>query len=244
MEQNVLITGASGGIGRAIALAAARENRNLILCFNKNEAAVKELAIACEQKGSRCLSVRADVTSEQQVLALFAKAESAFGAVNVLINNAGLAHWGLLQDMTADQWDLLFAVNVRACFLTSKCALPAMIRAGFGRIVNIASMWGQVGASCEVAYSAAKGALISMTKALAKEAGPSGITVNCISPGLIDTPMNAALSAEAAAALIEETPVGRIGTPEDVASAVNFLISPETSFVTGQVIGINGGFVV
>lgn len=244
MKHNILITGASGGIGAAIAQMLAADGHNLILCYHQKEAAARETMARCNEKGSRCILKQADVSNEIQVKDLLEVAQTQFGPVDIVVNNAGISRWGLLQDMTAEEWDRLFAVNVRSCFLTSKYALPAMVRAGFGRIINISSMWGQVGASCEVAYSAAKGAIISMTKALAKEVGPSGITVNCIAPGIIDTPMNAAFTPEVIASLKEETPLGRIGTPEDVASMVKYLVSPEASFITGQVIGVNGGFVI
>lgn len=244
MKHNILITGASGGIGAAISQTLAADGHNLILCYHQKEAAAQETLARCNEKGSCCILKQADVSNEIQVKALLEAAQDRFGPVDILINNAGISRWGLLQDMTAEEWDRLFAVNVRSCFLTSKYALPAMVRAGYGRIINISSMWGQVGASCEVAYSAAKGAIISMTKALAKEVGPSGITVNCIAPGVIDTPMNAAFTPDVIAELREETPLGRIGTPEDVASMVKYLVSSEASFITGQIIGVNGGFVI
>ncbi len=242
MKHNILITGASGGIGAAISQKLAKDEHNLILCYHKNEAAAQKIAAQCTEKGSHCILKQADVCCEDQIKALIEDVLDKTGPIDILINNAGISHWGLLQDMTAEEWDTLFAVNVRSFFLTSKYILPTMIRAGSGHIVNISSIWGQVGASCEVAYSATKGAIIAMTKALAKEAGPSGITVNCVAPGVIDTPMNAAFTREAIEALKEETPIGRIGTPEDVASMVKYLVSPEASFITGQIIGVNGGY--
>lgn len=244
MNYNILITGASGGIGAAIARKFAEDGHKLILCYNKNEHSALEIYNHCIEKGGDCLLKQCDLSCENQVKALIEEAEAQLGPINIVINNAGISHWGLLQDMSSEEWDKLFAVNVRSCFLTCKYTLPAMVRSSFGRIINISSMWGQVGASCEVAYSASKGAVIAMTKALAKEAGPSGITVNCIAPGVIDTPMNAAFSPETIAELKEETPVGRIGAPEDVASMVKYLVSPEASFITGQIIGINGGFII
>lgn len=244
MKHNVLITGASGGIGAAISRKLAKDEHNLILCYYKNELAAQTIAAQCTEKGSHCLVKQADLCCENQIKALIEDVHNQIGPIDILINNAGISYWGLLQDMTAEEWDTLFAVNVRSFFLTAKYILPSMIHSGYGRIVNISSMWGQIGASCEVAYSATKGAIIAMTKALAKESGPSGITVNCVAPGVIDTPMNAAFTQEAIADLESETPVGRIGTPEDIASMVKYLVSPEASFITGQVIGVNGGFVV
>ena len=244
MKHNILITGASGGIGAAISRSLAEDGHNLILCYHKNEASAQKIAAQCTERGSYCILEQIDVRCENQVKALIEDVQTKVGPIDILINNAGISHWGLLQDMTTEEWNMLFAVNVRSCFLTSKYILPSMIHSGFGRIINISSIWGQVGASCEVAYSATKGAIIAMTKALAKEAGPSGITVNCVAPGVIDTPMNAAFTQEAMDELKGETPVGRIGTPEDVAFMVKYLASPEASFITGQIIGINGGFVI
>lgn len=244
MKNTVLLTGASGGIGSAIAKVLAGSDFNLILCGNSNGEKVRALAEECTNRGSLCLAAQADLSQEKQVEDLFKKAVCEFGEVDMIINNAGISWWGLITDMTAEQWDRLFQVNVRSCFLTAKYGLPAMIQKKFGRIINIASMWGQVGASCEAAYSATKGAVIALTKALAKEVGPSGITVNCIAPGVIDTPMNASLSPETLQTLQGETPVNRLGQPQDIAFMVKYLLSSQASFITGQVIGINGGMVI
>ena len=166
-----------------------------------------------------------------------------FGSADILINNAGIAQQKLFTDITDDDFTRMFDINVRGVFNCCRAALPYMIHKKHGRIINISSMWGVCGASCEVHYSASKAAVIGMTKALAKEVGPSGITVNCIAPGLIDTPMNANLSKETINELCEETPVGRIGTPEDIANAALFLASDSSSFITGQVLGVDGGFI-
>ena len=163
---------------------------------------------------------------------------------DALVNNAGVAHIGLFTDMTEEQWDALFAVNVKGAFNVTQAVLPSMISQGSGAIVNVSSMWGEVGASCEVAYSAAKAALIGMTKALAKEVGPSGVRVNCVSPGVIDTDMNAELTEADLAALAEETPLGRIGRAEEVANATLYLCGEGASFITGQTLGVSGGLVV
>ena len=168
----------------------------------------------------------------------------ALGEPDILVNNAGIAAQKLFTDVTADEWDEMMAVHVRGAFLCCRAALPHMIRQKWGRIINIASMWGQVGASCEVPYSAAKAALIGLTKALAKEEGPSGVTVNCIAPGAVDTDMMAGFSAQDREALCEETPLCRLGTPQDIAAAAAFLASEQAGFITGQVLGVNGGFVV
>lgn len=172
------------------------------------------------------------------------EAEASFGHLDILVNNAGIALQKLTQDTTPEEWRQLFAVNVDAAFYTVRAALPGMIRRHSGRIINVSSIWGVSGASCEAAYSASKAALIGFTKALAQEVGPSGITVNCVAPGVIQTDMNRALSAETLNALREETPLGRLGTPEDVAQSIAFLASEEAGFLTGQVLGVDGGIIL
>ena len=166
------------------------------------------------------------------------------GSVQVLVNNAGIAQFSLLHEVTDEMWEAVRSVNYDAPFYLTRAFLPGMIRQKYGRILNISSMWGQVGASCEVAYSAAKAGVIGFTKALAKEVGPSGITVNCIAPGVVDTEMNAGLSGDTRKELKEETPLGRLGTPLDVAKACIFLSSEDGAFITGQVLGVNGGLVI
>lgn len=239
-EKTVLVTGASGGIGKAIAFALAKVGCRLVLCCNKNREALSEF----ETPGSRVFVYQGDLSLEENVADLFAQLEKQNMLPDCVVNNAGISKIGLMQDLSASDWDEIFAVNVKSYFLVSKYALSHMIHEQDGAIVNISSMWGEVGASCEVAYSSSKGAVISFTKALAKEVGPSNIRVNCITPGVIDTPMNAHLSEEDIKALEEETPLGKIGKPEDVANAVLFLLSDKASFITGQVLGVNGGFVI
>ena len=195
-------------------------------------------------QGGTAAPFELEVQSEASVAALFQNVRTSLGEPDILVNNAGIAEQKLFTDVTAAEWDEMMAVHVRGAFLCCKAALPHMIRQKWGRIINISSMWGQVGASCEVPYSAAKAALIGMTKALAKEEGPSGVTVNCIAPGAVDTEMMAGFSAQDKAALCEETPLCRLGTPQDIAAAVAFLASEQAGFVTGQVLGVNGGFVV
>ncbi len=240
--KHVLITGGSGGIGRALALEFGEKGYGVAVNYFQNEAGAREVVEEICRRGGDALAIQADVSREDQVEAMFARAEEALGFLDVLVNNSALSHRGLFTQMSLDQWERLWAVNCTGAFLCSRRALSPMIREKRGCILNISSMWGQVGASCEAAYSATKAALIGLTKALAKEEGPSGIRVNCIAPGVILTPMNAGLSREDLMALREETPLERLGTPEDVARAALFLA--EHPFLTGQVLGVNGGFVI
>ena len=228
---HVLITGGSRGIGAATVRAFARAGYAVSFFYlNSGEAAA---ALAAET-GAR--AIRCDAADTEAV----AKAVEALPPVDVLVNNAGISHVGLISQISPEQWDRLFAVNVKSIYNTVRAVLPAMLAKQAGAIVNLSSMWGQAGASCEAAYSATKGAVIALTQALARELGPSGIRVNAVSPGMIDTELNAHLSAEDKAALAEDTPLGRIGTPEEVAQAILFLA--EADFVTGQNLPVNGGY--
>ena len=242
MRKNVLITGASGGIGSALALAFAERGYGVAMQYHSREQAARETAERICSGGGTAEIFIADISREDEVEALFDAAESRLGFLGVLVNNAAISQKGLFTDLTLEEWNRIFAVNCTGAFLCSRRVLPEMIRRKEGCILNISSMWGQVGASCEAAYSASKAALIGLTQALAKEEGPSGIRVNCIAPGVIGTAMNADLSEEDWAALREETPLGRIGTPEEVAQAA--LLLAENRFITGQTLGVNGGFVI
>ena len=234
----VLITGGSRGIGRAAVEQFSAEGWQVAFTYLRSQADAKALA---EKTGA--LAIRADAESEKEILASVAEAEAAFGPIDALINNAAISGFSLVTDITTEEWERFLRVNLTAPFIYSRAVLPSMIRRRKGRIVNISSMWGLVGASCEVHYSAAKAGLIGFTKALAKEVGPSGITVNAIAPGVIETDMNRALSAENLAALKEETPLCRLGRPEEVARAALFLCSEGAGFITGEVMNISGGFV-
>lgn len=240
----VLITGAATGIGKAAALLFAAEGYNVAVHYNKSE---KEALALCERiaaQGGRAVAVRADVANTAQVNAMTQRVAEVFGHIDVLINNAGLAQTKLFTDLTADDWDAMFSVNVKGVFHCSQAVLPGMISRKAGCIVNVSSIWGMVGASCEVHYSAAKAAVIGLTKALAKELGPSGIRVNCVAPGVIETRMIDGLDDNTKEALKEETPLGRLGTAQDVAQAIRFLASENAGFITGQVLSPNGGFVI
>lgn len=240
--KNVLVTGASGGIGRAIALELARRGWSVALQYRRNQQAAEELEREILRLGGSGKAYQADLTDEAQVEDLFAAAERDLGFLEGLVNNAGSAWKGLFTDMTLADWRGVMDADLTSMFLCCRRALPSMIRQKRGSIVNVSSMWGQVGASCEAAYSAAKAGVIGLTKALAKEEGPSGVRVNCLAPGVIDTPMNGDLSQEDLDALREETPLERIGTPEETAKAAAFLLEQE--FLTGQVLGLNGGLVI
>jgi len=243
-HRTVLITGASRGIGAAAARLCAARGWRVALGCRTGLARAEELAAALRAGGADAAAFCADVGDAAQVDAMFRQVERTFGPVDTLINNAGIAGQKLFTDLTEQDWDEMFRVDCKGVFLCCRRALPAMIAAHRGSIVNLSSMWGQVGASCEVAYSAAKAAVIGLTKALAKEVGPSGIRVNCVAPGVIDTEMNRALDAAALEELRYETPLERIGTPEEAARAAVWLASDEASFVTGQVLAPNGGFVI
>ncbi|PWM52946.1 MAG: 3-oxoacyl-ACP reductase [Clostridiales bacterium] len=238
------ISGASRGIGRAAALKLASLGYDLALNYHTNYEAAQNVQHEAQKYGVKVLLLAGDIADENNVREMFRKIGETFGGADVVVNNASFAEQLMFQDITYEKWRRMFAVTVDGAFFTVQNALPHMLHEKCGRIINISSMWGEVGASCEVHYSAAKGALIAMTKALAKELGPSGITVNCITPGVIDTDMNAHLSAEDLAELCEETPLGRLGSPDDIAETVAFLASAEAGFITGQIIGVNGGFVI
>lgn len=235
-----VITGSARGIGAATAALFADMGYNTVINYNTSE---KDALALLPKLGENAIAVKADVSTPEGAEHLFSEAKKRFGSVDVLVNNAGIAQQKLFTDITQSDYDKMFDCNVRSVFNCCQCALPDMIHNKFGRIINVSSMWGIVGASCEVHYSASKAAVIGLTKALAREVAPSGITVNCIAPGVIDTPMNKGFDAETMNQLREETPVGRIGTPQDIARAVLFFADPANSFVTGQVLGVDGGFI-
>lgn len=242
--KTVLITGASRGIGRACALTFAKAGWQVIIGYNKSEEEAKRLEAVLTLEGFSALAVRADVTDREQVKQLFWEARKAYGTIDALVNNAGISEFRLFTDITEEQWDLMFDTNCKATYLCSQIALEDMISEKKGSIINISSMWGQVGASCEVHYSASKAAIIGLTKALAKELGPSNVRVNCVAPGVIETDMMKEVSQEIKEVLCEETPLMRLGTAEEVAKVVYFLASDKASFMTGQILGVNGGFVI
>ena len=233
-----LITGASRGIGRAIAVCFANAGYDVAFCYSKDDIGAKETARLIRETGKEPLVYKVDVTNEKQVKEMI---ESVF-SLEVLVNNAGVALYQEFCDTSLSQWKNLFSVNVEGAFLCSKYAIEKMRKREKGAIINISSIWGETGASMEVAYSASKAALIGMSKALAKEVAPSNITVNCISAGIVDTDMNSHLSKEDISNFLLEVPAGRVALPEEIAKGALFLA--ENNYITGEVLRINGGFLI
>ena len=235
----IIVTGGSRGIGAECVRRFAARGDSVAFIYKSSELAAKELAAE-----TGAIAVKADLAANGEAIAALDAAILALGGVDVLVNNAGVSKIGLFTDMSEAEVRELISCDLEAAMLTAKAAVPSMVRQHKGFVINISSMWGVTGASCEVAYSAAKAGLIGFTKALAKELGPSGITVNCVAPGVIATEMNAVLDSETVAALCDDTPLGRIGTVGDVAEAVLFLASDNASFITGEVLNVNGGLVI
>ena len=242
--KTAVVTGGSRGIGRATVMALFEEGWNVVINYRSSQKEAEELAalLNCRKVRNRAVSVQADVSDLKQVEALFAQVDEQFGRVDLLVSNAGIARQELFTDVTEQQWREMIGVHLDGAFYCSQQALRRMISCHSGRIVYISSMWGQVGASCEAAYSATKGAVLALSKALAQELGPSGIRVNAVAPGVIQTDMCAHVDPSVMEGLRQQTPIERLGTPEDIARAMVYLA--DAAFVTGQVLPVNGGFVI
>lgn len=237
--RNVVITGGSRGIGAACAEKFAGNGDRVFIIYEKNDSAA---AVLCEKCGA--IPVKADISTADGAKIAEQAIHAVAKSVDVLVNNAGISEIKMFCDISEADWDRMFDVNTKSAYFMTKAFLPDMISKKSGKIVNISSMWGEVGASCEVHYSASKAAIIGFTKALAKELAPSGICVNCITPGVIETDMNSCLDADTKAELLEEIPLGRIGNPAEIAESVFFLASAGSDYITGQVLGINGGMII
>lgn len=242
--KHVFLTGASGGIGQAIARRMAADGYAFSLLANRHPERLIELQKEMEALGAKTQILQANVADRAALEIVFDRARSVFGPIDILINSAGIAQQKLFTEISDEDWQQMLDVHLTATFHTCQLVVPDMIRQHYGRIINITSIWGEAGASMEVHYSAVKAGIIGLSKALAKELGPSGITVNCVSPGVIDTEMNGNLSPETLQDLCEDTPLGRRGMPMDVAAAVAFLASDEASFITGSSLAVNGGFLI
>ena len=242
MKKVALITGSSRGIGRAEAMKLAEDGYAVCINYIERRDKAEEAVEILSSRGFDAMCYQADVSKPDEVNAMVKAVEERFGHVTLLVNNAGIAKQCLFQDMTHEYWHHLFDVNLGGAFNTIQAVLPNMLHEHSGCIINTSSIWGQHGASCEVAYSSTKHALIGLTRSLAQELAPTNIRVNCVAPGVIDTDMVQVLGKDTLDMLAEDTPVGRLGKPEDIAAVVSFLASDSASFITGQVITADGGF--
>ena len=243
-QKIALVTGASGGIGAAVAVRLAGDGYDVAVHFHRQKEKAEEVLHAVQRAGSRGMILQADLANREQVEDMFLAMRKELGEASLVVCNAGMAGQAQIQDVKEETWKRLFAVNVDGAFHTVQCALPPMLHAHEGCIVLVSSIWGIRGASCESVYAATKAALIGFGRSLARELAPSGIRVNCLAPGVIDTTMLDELSEDTKKQLAEETPLGRLGTPGEIAAAVSFLASDEASFLTGQVLTCDGGFTV
>ncbi len=243
-DRSALVTGGSRGIGRAVALELARGGANIAIAYAGNEEAAAETLAACKALGVQAIAIRADVRRAEDCAEMVKETLAAFGRLDILVNNAGITRDGLLLSMSEENWDAVLETNLKGAALATKAALRPMMKQRFGRIVNLSSIAGVSGNAGQANYSASKAGLIGLSKSVAKELATRGITVNVVAPGLIETDMAAALPPETQAAIISSIPVGRIGAPEDVARAVAFFAAPENSYLTGQLLCVDGGAAV
>lgn len=243
-RKTVVVTGGSRGIGRAICERLAGPTRDIVLLYHTQKEQASAVVRSCQEKGATCLALQTDVSSYTQMEEAFAKITDQVGGVDILVNNAALSVYGLIQDIDPVEWDRVFSVNVSGAFYATKLALPHMLDQKWGRIINIASVWGQVGASYEALYAASKGALIAFSKSTAKEVAYSGITCNVLCPGMVSTDMMDQLDPDKKRALVEEVPLGRFLRPDEIALWVAQLASEEACAMTGQVLSPSGGWII
>lgn len=244
MNNTVIITGASGGIGSATAILFAEKGWNVVINYYKSGESAKMLASSLTSRGYSVMTCFADVSDKSQVERMVYEVDRKFGRIDALVNNAGIAQQMLFTDITERDLNKMLDINLKGPIFCSQAVLPSMICQKSGKIVNVSSVWGVIGASCEVHYSAAKAGLIGLTKALAKEVAPSGIQVNCVAPGIIETPMNNNLSADDLTDFVNDIPLGRMGEAREVAELIYFLCSDASDYITGQVISQDGGIAI
>ena len=244
MKRTVIVTGSSKGIGAAAAIMFAQKGFNVVINYNESYESASLLCSSLVSNGYSVITQKANVANKMEVDLMVKETLYKFCSIDVLINNAGVAYQGLITDTDEIDFDRIIDIDLKGVFNCCKSVTQTMVNQKSGTIINISSMWGQVGASCEVAYSAAKAGVIGLTKALAKELAPSGITVNCIAPGLIETGMNSNLTVEELNDFVNEIPLGRMGSADEIAAAAYFLASPAADYITGQVLGINGGYII
>ena len=244
MKKTVVITGASKGIGAATAILFAEKGWNVVIGYNESYESARLLTRSLSDRRFSVFPFKVNVANKAETELLIKEAVYKYGSVDVLVNNAGISHVGLITETDDYDANRIFDVNLKGVYNCCRAVTPTMVNQKSGKIINIASMWGEVGASCEVAYSAAKAGVIGLTKALAKELAPSGITVNAVSPGIVETSMNAHLSIEELADFVEEIPLGRMGDSYEIAQAIYFLASESADYITGQVLSVNGGYVM
>jgi 3-oxoacyl-[acyl-carrier protein] reductase len=243
-QQTVLVTGASRGIGAAVALRFAKLGMRVVIHYCHSHADAIDMANSCKQLGVEVMTVPADLQSKSDIQGMMKTLENSNFLPDILINNAGISHVGVIDELTEDTWDSIMNVNLKGAFLCTQAFMFPMIKQKFGRIINVSSVWGLTGASCEVAYSTAKGGLNTFTKALAKELAPSGITVNAVAPGAVDTDMLSVYSNDEKQQLVNQIPMRRLATTDEIAALIVFLALPDSSYITGQIISPNGGWLM
>lgn len=243
-NKTVLITGASRGIGYQTAIEFSKHGYNVAMGYNKSKESAINLVNILRKNSPNIIAVKADLSIPDEANNLVSHTIDQFGHIDILVNNAGVSDQRLFVDITMEEWNKMLAINLNSCFVCTQAAVRDMLKRKYGKIINVSSIWGITGASCEVHYSTSKAAIIGFTKALAKELGPSGIQVNCVAPGIINTDMNKDFSDATIEELIKETPLCRLGLAGDVAKTILFLASEDSNFITGQVISPNGGFLI